>query len=254
MKVNSQTAQNGTVTNSVTTTNCSICCGKKAEKREAINRALGKGISYRDIEAMTGVAYRTIGNHAQHLPAIFKEAKEKGILAQTVDVQSEFYEQLALAKDMRTAAKKYLSHPETGEICLFPRSDEISVVYEDYADLSPQGNPKKKTDSLDILLERAETGNVEPKRTIIKHVDMRSFALDAIKTADMCVDKFAKLAGEYQKDRENSDELSLLKRQIEKVAEAEGTDYQTELNIFLEEYSDKIKPDLKTRLASELIQ
>ena len=53
---------------------------------------------------------------------------------------------------------------------------------------------------------------------------------------------------------ENSDELTQLKNQIEKVAESEGTDYETELNIFLQEYADKIKPDLKTQLASELVQ
>lgn len=254
MNKNIQLAQTGTETGTVTTTNCSICRGKKIEKREAINRALGKGISYRDIEAMTGVAYRTIGNHAQHLPAIFREAKEKGILGQSVDVHQEFSEQLQFAKKMRVAAQDYLSHPDTGEICLFPRSDEITVVYEDLQDLTAKGEPKRKSDTLDILLERVKTGSVEPQRTIIKHVDMRSFALDAIRTADMCVDKFAKLAGEYQKDRENSDELGILKRQIEKVALDHGTDYQTELTIFLQEYSDKIKPDLKVRLASELLQ
>ena len=53
---------------------------------------------------------------------------------------------------------------------------------------------------------------------------------------------------------ENSDELTQLKNQIEKVAESEGTDYKTELDIFLREYADKIKPDLKIQLASELTQ
>lgn len=200
MNENTQLAQTGTESGTAVSTNCSICRGKKIEKREAINRALGKGISYRDIEAMTGVAYRTIGNHAQHLPAIFREAKEKGILGQSVDVHQEFSEQLRFAKKMRVAAEGYLSHPDTGEICFFPRSDEITVIYEDLQDLTAKGEPKRKSDTLDILLDRIKSGRVEPQRTITKHVDMRSFSLDAIKTADMCVDKFAKLNGDYIKE------------------------------------------------------
>ncbi len=120
MEEDNQSAQSVTETNTVTTTNCSICRGKRIDKREAINRALGKGISYRDIEAMTGVAYRTIGNHAQHLPAIFKEAKEKGILQQPIDVWKEFGEQLAFAKELRAAAAAWLRCPETGKITLEP--------------------------------------------------------------------------------------------------------------------------------------
>jgi DNA-binding NarL/FixJ family response regulator len=69
VKEDTHLAQTGTETETVITTNCSICRGKRSDRREAINRALGRGMSYRDIEVMTGVAYRTIGNHAQHLPA-----------------------------------------------------------------------------------------------------------------------------------------------------------------------------------------
>jgi hypothetical protein len=40
-------------------------------------------------------------------------------------------------------------------------------------------------------------------QTIIKHVDIRSFALDAIGVTDVVLDKIAKLAGLYTKEREN---------------------------------------------------
>ncbi len=253
MEENNQSAQSGTETNTVTTTNCSICRGRRIDKREAINRALGKGISYRDIEAMTNVAYRTIGNHAQHLPAIFKEAKEKGILEQPIDVWKEFGEQLAFAKELRAAAANWLRCPETGKITLEPRASEVNVIYLDPNDRAPSGEMKKKKANLQMMLERIE-GKMCDSPIAIVSSDIRKFSFDALGAAETTIDKFAKLAGEYQKERENVGELAQLKKQIEKVAESQGVDYKTELNIFLEEYADKIKPDLKTQLISELNQ
>lgn len=253
MKKDTLLAQSGTEIDTVTMTNCSICRGRRREKREAINRALGKGISYRDIEAMTGVAYRTIGNHAQHLPAIFKEAKEKGILEQSIDVWSEFGEQLVFAKELRAAAAAWLRCPETGKITLEPRASEVNVIYLDPRDRTQSGEMKKKKANLQVVLDRIEGELCESPIALVSS-DIRKFSFDALSAAETTIDKFAKLAGEYQKDRDNTDALMQLKRQIEKVAESQGTDYKTELNIFLEQYSDKIKPDLKTQLISELNQ
>lgn len=49
-------------------------------------------------------------------------------------------------------------------------------------------------------------------------------------------------------------EVAELKQHIEDIAKKYGTDYQSELKYFLEKYAAKLKPDLKTKLASELIQ
>lgn len=203
MKDNQQPARTGTDSDTVLATNCSICRGRKADKREAINRALAQGMSYRDIEALTGVAYRTVGNHAAHLPDIYRQARQHGILNQAVDVYAELREQLSFAKDLRMAARRYLSDPVTGELTLLPRSDEITVVYEDYNDRNAQNEPKRKRDSLDYLLSRAAApGKINPLQIITRHVDLRSFALDAIRTADTVIDKFARIEGSYQKDNQ----------------------------------------------------
>jgi hypothetical protein len=202
---------------------------------------------------MTGVPYRTIGNHAQHLPAIFKEAKAKGILEQPIDVWKEFGEQLAFAKELRAAAAAWLRCPETGRITLEPRASEVSVIYLDPNDTNQSGDMKRKKANLQTMLDRIE-GETCASPVAIISTDIRKFSFDALGAAETTIDKFAKLSGEYQKERENSDELTQLKKQIEKVAESQGTDYQTELHIFLEEYADKIKPDLKTQLISELNQ
>jgi hypothetical protein len=199
LKVDNQSAQIGTKNITVTTTRCSICRGKRSDKREAINRALGMGISYRDIEAMTGVAYRTIGNHAQHLPEIFKEAKDKGILEQPIDVLSEFMEQLNFAKDLRAAAAAWLRCPETGKITLEPRASEINVVYLDPSDLTQSGEMKKKKANLQILLDRIEGNKCEPVLAIVS-TDIRKFAFDSLSAADTAIDKFAKIGGAYAKE------------------------------------------------------
>ncbi|MEZ5427291.1 MAG: hypothetical protein R2747_13560 [Pyrinomonadaceae bacterium] len=125
-----------------------------------------------------------------------------------IDHYEEIREQLQLAKDLRMAAREYLSDPETGELVLIPRSDEIEVVYEDWQDLTPKGNPKKKRDLLSTLLERvAEDGHLEPKRTIAKHVDIRQFALNAINAVDTVLDKIARVEGRYQQNNSANEDI-----------------------------------------------
>ena len=214
-----QPAQNGLENQSVVNTKCTICRGKRADKREAINAALGKGLSHKDIEALTGVPSRTIGNHAQHLPELFRQAKERGILEQPIDVYREFRELLDFAKPLCAAAREYLSD-DSGKIVLVSRAHEISVMYEDSSDKTAKGDPKRKIDSLEALLERAEAGGVSISRAVVKHVDIRSFALDAIRTGESCIDKFAKLGGDYQENRRNeADMKNLAERLTEKARE-----------------------------------
>jgi hypothetical protein len=184
---------------------------------------------------------------------IFREAKEKGILEQPIDVWNEFREQLAFAKELRAAAAEWLRCPETGRITLEPRASEVNVIYLDPNDTTQSGEMKRKKANLQTMLDHLEGKECHSPVAIIS-TDIRKFSFDALGAAETTIDKFAKLSGEYQKERENSDELNQLKKQIEKVAESQGTDYRTELNIFLEEYADKIKPDLKTQLISELNQ
>jgi hypothetical protein len=131
--------------------------------------------------------------------------------ARAIDVHQEFEDNLAFAKDLRAAAREYLADPiDPLKLKLIPRADEIDVTYFDNTDFTAGQNPvpKKKTAKLSALLHDIEQiRNLEVDKINIKHVDIRSFALDAIKTADTCIDKFAKLSGAYQEPRDNEQSL-----------------------------------------------
>lgn len=194
-----QVAQTGVEIKSLADTRCSICRGKRIAKREAINTALGKGLSWNEIESLTGVPSRTVGNHAQHLPAIFKEAKAKGILEQPIDVWKEFGEQLAFAKELRAAAAAWLRCPETGKITLEPRASEVNVIYLDPNDTTQSGEMKKKKANLQVMLDRIEGKLCESPVAVVSS-DIRKFSFDALSAAETTIDKFAKMGGNYVKE------------------------------------------------------
>lgn len=156
-----------------------------------------------------------------------------------IDYHSELNEQFNYAKKLRLASQEYLTDPDTLNLALFPRSNEIEVIYLDFSDTTKDDEPKKKRDNLQTLLERVEASNrFEANKVIIKHVDIRSFALDAIKTADMVLDKFAKTQGLYTREQENP---STLAKAVERVinygrqcAKENGTTLEEELNAALE--------------------
>jgi hypothetical protein len=184
---------------------CSICAHKDVGQ---INTLLSNAVSFRVISRQfTGddKARDSLRRHTENclkleIGSIIKERK----LENAINVHEEFREQLAFAKKLRAAAEEYLSsETDPMRLVLIPRADEIDVTYYDFADTTPKGEPKKKTATLHALMAKVENLNLEADKITIKHVDMRKFALDAINTADTCIDKFAKLGGDYSKDKEN---------------------------------------------------
>ena len=190
----------------VTGTKCSVCLHPEMK---AINSAIWNREQCRAIAAQFGVDKSTVSTHARKclgkaINQIHEERQRKG----AIDVETEFKENLAFAKRLRTAAEEYLSHPDDPlKLAILPRADEIDVVYFDYNDFGKRG-PKKKTAKLSMLLAtiRDETP-FKPDKVTIKHVDIRKFALDAIETADTCIDKFARLGGLYRDNRPNEETL-----------------------------------------------
>lgn len=143
------------------------------------------------------------------LSAIVKEAKVK----RAIDVYEEFTEQLDFAKQLRLAAQDYLGNTSDPlRLSITPKAHEIEVTYFDHNDMKIIGfgdnaveRPKKKTAQLSIILESIfAEGNIEPDKYKITTVDIRKFALDAINTADTCIDKFAKMGGLYTTDKPNT--------------------------------------------------
>lgn len=179
------------------------------------------------------------------IQTLIKEQK----IERAIDHYEEIADQLEFARDLRVASREYLSDPETGQLTLIPRASEVVVIYEDYDDRTQTGEPKKKRDSLNNLLERIEGvrqfqlellaldfqrvfdkydskdfSEIKAKslqvieshnkdfintlKTEIKHVDIRSYALDCIAKVDLVLDKIAKKEGLYQQEKKNDNDLS----------------------------------------------
>jgi hypothetical protein len=187
---------------------CSICTHKKVGQ---INKAIAEGVSFRNVVERFGLALGSVHRHTEKcLQLALAAVTEQKLVEQGIDVHKEFEEQLEFAKQLRIAAKEYLASPDDPlKLILTPRADEIEVVYYDHNDLF-MGLPKKKKAQLSVLLESLSTeAGFEPDKYSIKHVDMRKFALDAIATADICIDKFAKLAGMYVDKSEKTINLNV---------------------------------------------
>ncbi len=219
---------------------CTIC---HHEQVGQINTAIHKGVAFRVISRQiknNDTARDAIRRHTENclkieVAALIQQKKTE----QAVDVIAEFKEQLVFTKKLRSAAEMYLSDPlDPLKIAINPFSHEISVSYFDYTELLPSGAPTKKTAPLSNLLNAvqeigkmimASDANVDGDMVFgkilqidkisVRHVDLRSFALDAIKTTDMCLDKFAKISGIYQQDRENEQKVQRMVTAIEQYLE-----------------------------------
>jgi hypothetical protein len=185
---------------------CSICTHADVDK---INSQIQGGQSLRSISLEIGISDVSVHRHTNNclnleLKALIQEKKRE----QAINVYNEFAEQLEFAKRLRIAAEEYLAYPEDPlRLALIPRADEIEVVYYDYAEVEPgtKDKPKKKSATLAMLLLKLADipGFENAEKVSIKHVDLRTFALNALNTADNCIDRFAQLGGEYQRPREN---------------------------------------------------
>ncbi len=161
--------------------------------------------------------YRHLENCLKvEVQAVIQENK----VARAIDVHEEFREQLEFAREIRTAARKWLVVAD--EINLDPRSTEVQVVYYDLLNCDDKGNPSRERAPLNELLDRVTTAAVQPVHSIIKTVDLRKFALDAINTADTCIDKFAKIAGSYTQDKKNIEDLSVIADRVAERLIAKG--------------------------------
>lgn len=190
---------------------CSICARKDVKK---VNEAICNNLSYRSIAQRFGVIHTTLQRHIEtclglELATIQQKHREQ----QAIDVYEEFKEQLAFAKDLRVAAREYLSDvADPLRLSITPKAHEIEVTYFDHNDMEMVGEvmrPKKKTAQLSTILESIfAEGNLEPDKYKITTIDIRKFALDAINTTDTCIDKFAKLSGEYTKEKDNPQRLA----------------------------------------------
>lgn len=139
-------------------------------------------------------------NIISYLSIQFKRIAAKSEKAQ-INVYEEFCEQLEFAKEMRAAARESLT--VDGKINLAPRAHEINVIYFDPKEKTALKWPRQQSATLQDLLDRVEGDIAIPDHTSARTADMRELALKTIDRADLCIDKFAKLGGDYSNPREN---------------------------------------------------
>lgn len=187
---------------------CSICHHKEVDR---INSLIHDGVSFRAISSQVQNDEKMRASLQRHtenclkveLAALVQKKKEE----QAINVYTEFEENLAFARSLRLAAWEYLSNPaDPLKISLIPFAHEIDISYFDNTDLT-EGKfpkPKKKSAKLDMLIAQIELlRNIDVDKISIKHVDLRSYAVECIRAVDMCIDKFARLGGAYKKDQPN---------------------------------------------------
>jgi hypothetical protein len=183
-----------------------VTCARDDVKE--VNKQIARGATYKDIQDKYGIVKSSLHRHITRCLklepiTLVKQHQQE----QAVDVYKEFQEQLEFAKSLRLASQEQLSDPDDPlRMSLIPRAEEIEVIYHDHQDLL-NGRPKKKKAMLSVLLEllagEGDQRFLEADKFTIKKPDIRKFALDAITTADLCIDKFAKMGGLYARERDN---------------------------------------------------
>lgn len=182
---------------------CSIC--EHADKQE-INRMIFDGKAFRAISRQfsDGDSMRdAISRHAENcLKADLKAVIRENRLTDAVNVYEEFRQMLNDTQRLHRACVNWLTNPTTGEIDLNPRAFEIDVIYLDYADKTANGEPKRKNDTLQKLIERTEqTNRVGFVMSEAKTADIRKLILDTVKQSESLLDKFAKIQGTYAPEK-----------------------------------------------------
>ncbi len=164
------------------------------------------------------VTLQAVGSENLRKPLIASAIKQrtKHITAKAekriIKARDEFEENLDFAKKLRKACVKWLVDPENAdEFTIDPRADEIDVVYMD-------GIVQRRS-TLAALLARLD-GTIHHATPFVKTVDLREYAIKALDKCDMAADKFAKMDGDYTKDKENpSDDKALAKALVEDLIE-----------------------------------
>jgi len=147
------------------------------------------------------VTLQAVGSENLRKPLIQQQLKQrtKHITAKAekriIKARDEFEENLDFARKLRKACVKWLVDPDDPEaFTIDPRANEIDVIYMD--------GVVQRRSTLAELLAKVD-GIAHHASPFIKTVDLREYAIKALDKCDMAIDKFAKMDGEYMKDKEN---------------------------------------------------
>lgn len=155
-----------------------------------------------------------------------------------VDVKKEFARQLDFAKELREAAREYLT--VDGEINFAdPREDEVVIVVRDHDNLNEKGKPTLKSIPLTELLAGFAENGLDVAKVKMEPMTRQfalEYALKTISSADGCIDKFAKLGGEYTKEKENPQDAAVIARKLTDRLIEKGADPEEARMFAAQEY------------------
>lgn len=191
---------------------CSVCSHSEIKK---INSAISQGKSFRAISCQIQgkeSMRESIRRHAENclkldIHALLKEKR----MEQVIDHYQELIKQLEFSKALQDAVKELLIDTVSGQITFAPRDYEIEVLYLNYADLEPQtGLPKRKKEKLSDIIQSivAHKSGFNFQGFQVKTINYFDAAVKSIEAVDRVLDKFAKVDGHYQKERENEETLN----------------------------------------------
>lgn len=183
---------------------CSVCTHPK---RRAIDTELVSEQSIRGIAKQFGIGDSALQRHKNnHLAQIittdrphlsrgnkskpapketeaFAESYNGAERQTTIDVMAGLTKQVERVTRLSDAVDRWLQDPDDPtQYDINPRSDDVSVVYFDYTDLTPNGQPKRKKEKLSTLLAKiddshravvqsAEIRIADPRELLIKAAD-----------------------------------------------------------------------------------
>lgn len=206
---------------------CTVCAHPQVNQ---IDTAINHPVPFRRIASQFDIGYRSAIRHARNCLKLDVEyvLAEKRI-ERAISAYEENIEQLELARQLRLAAIRYLQDPDDPlRLTIVPQAHEIEIVYHDYNDMITLNNgrevPKKKKAMLSAILQSLAQEGFEPEKYQFKTIDIRKYALDAISTTDMVIDKFARMAGDYQKNRANENDPAQLAQELMERLIAQGWD------------------------------
>ena len=151
-----------------------------------------------------------------------------------VDVKKEFARQLEFAKELREAAREYLT--VDGYINLTAaREDEAMVAIR----VEMDGRTKLTERPVAEVLEKIRMADLNARSIRIEPMDRKfalEYALKAISSADVCIDKHAKLLGAYTKEKENPQDAAVIARKLTDRLIEKGADPEEARMFAAQEY------------------
>ena len=232
------------------------CCQHLQVKK--INSAISQGKSFRAISCLilgNESMRESIRRHAENclkldIHALLNEKR----IEQAVEHYQELIKQLNFSKELQEAVRELLTDTKTGKITFAPRDYEIEVLYLDYGDVDAiTGLPRRKKEKLSDIIQSiaAHKSGFNFQGFQVKTINYFDAAVKTIEAVDKVLDKFAKVDGLYQKERENDEKLKRVAKAFLSWREDNPQVPEDKLNLWLIRFAENSGVDLK-RLADRV--